>query len=299
MRFAFASLVAVATATLAIASPLTPRQFRSINPDPSVVHGAQKRSGVSTPAFVWANTNAKRFAAGLPPLAPRTNRRHPQSGPPGHLGTRVQAAPRAQTSPKPPVNQQCNIFTTYANGTAVGFLSREWNVFGEYFTFVPAQGPGALLVRFTYSPDSPSQLDFTAVNAPNTTYPFFGGIVGFASDSDNFSPDSFNYAYLGGTTQTPPGSPAVPPEGGSANSFSDVTGIPVSVKSSLWTYDPATQAITPQWINTDGSAPATFIEFVQGVIILTGGPGPVADTFGTADELKFFCAPPLPSVSAS
>jgi hypothetical protein len=50
---------------------------------------------------------------------------------------------------------------------------------------------------------------------------------------------------------------------GDNNSFSAATGIPETIESAIWSYDPATQAITAQWINTDGSAPATHIVYAN------------------------------------
>jgi hypothetical protein len=67
-----------------------------------------------------------------------------------------------------------------------------------------------------------------------------------------------SYAYLAGTTQTPAG-PAVAGD----HSFSASTEIPEEYESAVWSYDPKTQAITSQWINTDGSAPATHIVYAN------------------------------------
>jgi hypothetical protein len=66
-----------------------------------------------------------------------------------------------------------------------------------------------------------------------------------------------SYAYIAGTTQAPAG-PAFT-EGD--NAFSAATGIPANIESAVWSYDPDTQAITAQWINTDGSTPATHIVY--------------------------------------
>ena len=68
-----------------------------------------------------------------------------------------------------------------------------------------------------------------------------------------------SYAYLGGTTQSPAGLPAFT---GGDNSFSAATGIPKNIQSAIWSYDPKTQAITAQWVNTEGPAPASHIVFV-------------------------------------
>ncbi|KAG9108579.1 hypothetical protein FRC07_008429 [Ceratobasidium sp. 392] len=286
MRFALASFVAVATAALAFAQPHT-RQLKSINPD--IVPAPVDWANLPPAAPVEAGTNAKRFAKGLPPLAPRTRRRHPQRGAPHRLGTRVQAAPRAQTSPTPPENQKCNILVKTGDAT-LGYITPSFNTFGEYGTFQP--GPaGALEISFSYSPDSPSQLDFLATNGPSSTYPYMGAVMGYASDSDNFSQGSYNYAYVAGTQQTPSGSPPVVGD----SSFGTATGIPGDYESAIWTYDPATQAISAQWINTDGSAPGTHLLYANDgndAILLTGDPATLNETFGTDyPEVTFACVP--------
>ncbi|KAJ7664996.1 hypothetical protein B0H17DRAFT_951618 [Mycena rosella] len=177
-----------------------------------------------------------------------------------------------------PRRQTCNILAKGTDGTDYGYISPVWNGFGEYGTFQSAQA-GALELSFSHSPNTPSQIGFTATNSPSVAFPFFGAIVGFASASNDFGAGSYNYAYLGGTTQTAVGS--TPSPGG--NSFSAATGIPESFESAVWTYNPATQAITAQWINTDGSAPATHIVYANDsnqVLTLTGDVSAFQGTFG-------------------
>lgn len=66
----------------------------------------------------------------------------------------------------------CNILVRTTDGSTLGYLGPTWNTFGEYGTF--QEQDGALEVSFSYSPDSPSQLSFTATNSPDATYPFMG-----------------------------------------------------------------------------------------------------------------------------
>jgi len=285
MRFALTSLVTLSAAALAVAQP-SRRAGISFNPD-----GANLRPITGTPGAPEPLTNAKRFAMKLPPAAPRAHRRRPHGVAP-RGGSRVASAPRAATSPLPPVSAKCNIRATGTDGADYGFISPLWNGYGEYGQF-QSSPDGALEVAFSYSPDSPSQIDFTATNGPSATYPFFGAIDGFASTDDDFSIGSYNYAYLGGTTQTPAGSP---PFTQGDNSFSAAYGIPENIESAVWSYDPTTQAITAQWINTDGSAPATHIIFANDynmALALTGDVSAFQDALAVNyPEVLFTCVPP-------
>jgi hypothetical protein len=75
---------------------------------------------------------------------------------------------------------KCNVKVTNVNGTSLGFILPAWNGFGQYGGLQPTQA-GALEISFPYSPDSPSQIDFTATNGPTASFPFFGaGMYPFA-----------------------------------------------------------------------------------------------------------------------
>ncbi|KAG9081977.1 hypothetical protein FRC07_014362, partial [Ceratobasidium sp. 392] len=141
MRFTLTSFAAIAAATLAYAQPHA-RAGKSINPNIDEIPGVMDWSSIAAPA-PEPNTNAKRFAMHLPPLSPRARHHHPQRAAPHRLGTRVQAAPRAQTSPLPPVNQECNILVK-TEDEILGYLAPYFNAFGEYGKFQPDQD-GALL----------------------------------------------------------------------------------------------------------------------------------------------------------
>ncbi|KAG8721910.1 hypothetical protein FRC09_007156 [Ceratobasidium sp. 395] len=296
MRFTFASFVAAAVAAIAFAQPTVRTTTKHINPTPEEIAAARRDNQLGS-ARAEPNTNAKRFAKHLPPLAPRDHRRSPLHAVPTRpTRTRVRSAPRAQTSPRPPVNQQCNILVTGANGDTYGFLSAEFNIFGEYYAFQPDQD-GSLLVKFSYPVDMPSQLNFYAPNANGTgEYPWVAAIVGFASDSDDLGPGSSNYAYLGGAnTTTTPGGPA---ELINVNSFGAATGIPEDTETPIWVYNPDTQDITAQWVNTDRSTPTTFMSYLPDlmVIALTGDLAAFQDTFGTpVNQIFFTCVQPKSS----
>ncbi|KAJ7835133.1 hypothetical protein B0H14DRAFT_2514511 [Mycena olivaceomarginata] len=272
-----AVITVLAVAALASASSAGTPTHRKLNPAPADMAHTTPRGYIharSAPA-----TNARRFSLGLPPLAPRHHR--------------VGVAARAVSSPVPPTTQTCNIAVQSYDQT-FGYLSATWNGFGEYGQFQADQA-GSLEVTFSYTPDSPSQLNFVATNSPSPTYPYFGAISGFASESDDFGSGSYNYAYLGGTASTPAGSPPVSTNSGDNNSFSAATGIPETIESAIWSYDPATQAITAQWINTDESTPATHIVYANDynqALVLTGSVAAFQGTLGAPyPEVTFTCVP--------
>lgn len=311
MRFAFSSLVALVSVALVVAQ--TPTQHPQLNPDPSVV----RPIGDKKPAPAQPQTNAKRFAAGLPPLSPRAHRRRDRNGGDPHGGRPGGGRPGGGRddddddrgkgkghkggygyyppvpSPCPPINAKCNILVkNAADGSVFGFISPTWNIFGEYGIVQPGQA-GSLEVSFTYQKDKPAtHLDFLATNGPGAAYPLVGATVGFVSPSNDLVAGGYNYAYITGTTQIPAG----PPVGADNNSFGGTTGIPKAAESAIWNYDPKTQAITPQWINTDGSpAPTNLVyanDFNQ-AFILTGDVPVFQGTFGVPyPPITFTCVPP-------
>lgn len=77
---------------------------------------------------------------------------------------------------------------------------------------------------------------------------YLGLIDGFSNESPDLGPGSYNYVYLGGTSQTPSGSkPLV-----QSNSFSDATNLPEAVESAVWELS-SNGILTAAWINPDGS----------------------------------------------
>ncbi|KAG8965096.1 hypothetical protein FRC00_011017 [Tulasnella sp. 408] len=199
----------------------------------------------SVKPIVGRMTNAKRLALKLPPLKPKALRRVKNKD----------------------------------DDSVLGYLTRNINTFGEYGTFQPAQAD-SLEVTFYASPDDPSpeELDLHADNGPTATFPYVG--AGYASDSDDFGTGSYNYAYVAGTQQSPAGSSAQVGD----NTFSIATGIPGDWESAIWKYNRATQEITAQWINTDGSSPATYIIYANDgndALIITGDADTLNETFGT------------------
>ncbi|KAG8984693.1 hypothetical protein FRB90_005157 [Tulasnella sp. 427] len=184
-------------------------------------------------ANVGRMTNAKRLAMGLPPLKPKSLRR----------GTRAASARRSSTSPVPPTLHGCNIQAKWtSDGSFIGYLSPTLDSRGRYGAFQATQA-GALEVQFYAQDDECSdELDLVAVNGPNSAYPYVGATV---------STDGLTYAYITATTQTSPGSDAVP----QGNSHDSTHG----TESAIWKYDPLTQAITPQWYSGGPKADGSLV----------------------------------------
>ncbi|QRV78630.1 hypothetical protein RhiJN_06645 [Ceratobasidium sp. AG-Ba] len=214
---------------------------------------------------VTPNTNAERFALGMPPLKPKLRRHHIV------LGTRVASAPRAQISPMPYIHVTCNILATFLNGTTFGYLSPTWNENHTYYEFQPTQA-GSLSLSFSYEEEHYQELSLQATNGPaaNSEYPYFGAVLVPEAVDDNFVPvtkrvNSYDdqplaniahsHAYLAGTIATPPGSPAVT----GLNSFNNNQHI----QTAIWVYGSGGGGLIPQWINPDdsrfGRFPATNI----------------------------------------
>ncbi|KZT22496.1 hypothetical protein NEOLEDRAFT_651687 [Neolentinus lepideus HHB14362 ss-1] len=142
----------------------------------------------------------------------------------------------------------------------MGYLSATANSYGEYG--LTSDASAAMRISFGTSSCASSavypELDITAQNGL-TTYPLTGFITGFSNTDNNLYSGSFNYAYFGGVaTETPAGSPAIT----EPNSFSAASGVSRAVESAVWSWSTSTNALTPQWINTDGSFPTNYLVYV-------------------------------------
>ncbi|MDQ6725598.1 MAG: Ig-like domain repeat protein [Actinomycetota bacterium] len=218
-------------------------------------------------------------------------------------------APAAHAAPFTACVQTGTIKVTNTDSnTDIGFVSKTWNSFGE---FVVTTTPSDYL---SVSVPSGSEQSITALNGQNASFPYVGGITGFANTSPNLGPGSSNYAYLGGTTATPAGSPPV----AGANAFTSATGIPEPIESAIWTqqasstlttaasatvalggqvHDTATlgattnNALVPQWINTDSSKPVTHLVDITNILVITGDVTVFQNTFGAASNVALTLVP--------
>ncbi|KAF9007523.1 hypothetical protein BDQ17DRAFT_1350810 [Cyathus striatus] len=271
MRFnTLLSLICTAVPlTLATVTPtLTTRdESISLNPPVSVVQEHTVSDHVDTRRW----TNARRLAEGLP-LNPPKRRRG--------------AAARAVPSSTPHQTLEGYLLVSKReDGTALGYVASNYNTFGELGR-TEADKSLALKVKFDATSAAVGASDIEIVGA---SYPFFGAISGFSNSNDNFATGSFNYAFLGATAHTDPGSSAVVAE----NSFTAATAIAKGVESSIFTYDPATMKFAAQWINTDGNSPATSIAYSasESALILTGDEGAFVNTFGAVEWVTLTFVP--------
>ncbi|KIO30742.1 hypothetical protein M407DRAFT_20269 [Tulasnella calospora MUT 4182] len=216
--------------------------------------------------IVGRMTNAKRLAMGLPPLKPKALRR----------GTRAASARRSATSMLPPILHKCNILVKNAvDGSSFGYLAPAPGGINDYYGVFQQSQAGSLEVSFYTSPDdpSPSELDFFAENAPDPSSPYFGAHMFFGIGGRELSAENGSLAGIGGdATQTQPGSPATD-----------------EWESAIWKYNPITQDITAQWINSDGSSPPTNLVY-WGDFEIIGLTGNISDY----QSITFTCVPPLP-----
>ncbi|KAG8693586.1 hypothetical protein FRC11_002803, partial [Ceratobasidium sp. 423] len=254
MRFSISSFFTLAVAATAVVAQPAKRAV-SVNPP----HRLNQHVDLTAlpPAQVGPVTNAKRFAQGLPPL-PIKRRGGPHNDGAYHReGTRVAAAPRAETSSTPPTNTKCNILAKTSDGATLGYISAAFNDFGEYGT---PQGSQAGALEISFPQGSTSQVSFVAASAPDAinSFPYLSAAVGYMSDGDDLGSGSSNYiAITGNSGPTDPGSP---PSSSTSNSYTTRTGQPANSETSIWTYDPTTQNIQAVWVNTDGkSVPTTFV----------------------------------------
>ncbi|KZP00267.1 hypothetical protein CALVIDRAFT_533912 [Calocera viscosa TUFC12733] len=193
-------------------------------------------------------TNAKRFAANLAPLKPKSL----------YTPTKVQVA-RWSNSPSPspstsagPAGACSGYISVYAVGQGpAGWLSATvMNVTGVYST-TTTDKTQALKVSIPCLTTNPSLLK--AANGPDSKTPYVGFIQ--EEDEPDIAPGADNFGLIGPTASTASGAkPAV------GDSYYDViTDDTTFIEASVWKYDSKTYELTAAWINTDGSSqPATL-----------------------------------------
>ena len=163
-------------------------------------------------------------------------------------------------------------------GTTLGYLADD----ASYWTpLLSPTSSGALIVDFTLDGTSGTQINLAPENL-SEGYPYFGPVVGRDSTSPDIAPGSFNYLYFGGTNGTAPGSTPQP-----GNYFSTSTGLDKPSESAVWNIDVIGLTLIPQWVNTDGSTPATLV-FLQSNHVYAGG-----------DPAAFMTRFPAPVTSAT
>ncbi|KAJ6523281.1 hypothetical protein DFH09DRAFT_1190712 [Mycena vulgaris] len=156
----------------------------------------------------------------------------------------------------------CNILVRGADGTEYGYISPVLNADGFYANFQPAKA-GALAVSFSYSATASSRLNMKVSNAPKPS-PFLGGIV-LGNSRSALRRSGYTSVPLGLTCTTPPsGAPRVFSNDNSSSALAPADKRESRyLESSIWRYNPATQALTAQWINPEGDEPETTIVLAE------------------------------------
>jgi hypothetical protein len=154
------------------------------------------------------------------------------------------------------------VITVNSGSTRLGYLADDPN----YWTpLINPASSGALIVDFTLDGTLGTRINLDPETYSQGAFPYFGAVEGRDSTSADIAAGSFNYLYLGGTNGTAPGSTAQ-----AGDYFSTSTGLAKPGESAVWNIDVIAGTLLLQWINTDGSAPPTFL-FVQSNHVYGGG----------------------------
>ena len=149
--------------------------------------------------------------------------------------------------------------------------------------------------------DAGSPFSILELNNPaSADFPFFGGVQGLDSTGNDFAAGSSNYAIMVGVTQTAPGASATLANNSFTPYFAPVS-TPRYAESAVWSFS-AGNVLTPQWINSDGSRPATSLVlsediFLAGtsIFVLTGDPAQSQTIFGPGPTVNLTFVPgPIP-----
>ncbi|KAL1747822.1 hypothetical protein HDZ31DRAFT_80122 [Schizophyllum fasciatum] len=176
-------------------------------------------------------TNAQRFARGLPPLAPAYLRR--TSG--------TESAEQGHPSAKPPVTYTGRLEVRLADGHVLGSV-RNWEGASSISGVAFGGSDEELSVSFSTSGGN-KPFDILATN-PKFPAPYYVGAYG------NSALAKGSYATIGfnNVGQTPAGSKPV--------KVNDAY-----YESAIWTFNPKTKGLTPHFVNPDGSKPKTQLVY--------------------------------------
>ncbi|EJU06638.1 hypothetical protein DACRYDRAFT_92553 [Dacryopinax primogenitus] len=241
-------------------------------------------SALAVPPVMWTLeegwTNAKRFAANLAPLKPKS-----LYAPTKVLASRHSASPSPSPSSGP--TSVCSGFVSvYSVGQGPsGWLSATvMNATGVYSTTTMDKSQ-ALKVSIPCITKDHSALK--AYNGPDkkTCY------VGFIQEEDepDIGAGSENFGLIGPTAWTDSGAkPAV-----GDNYYDVITDDPTLIEASVWKYNSKTTELTAAWINTDGSSvPSTlFWDTDYYWFGFTGDLGKLISEYGSGNnfvQVKFY-----------
>jgi len=243
MRFFSISLAIFSGCSTALAivnhrptSTLASRDLPPLNPPESTIINHKLASRAPAP-----QSNAKRLAAGLPPLPPakRWSERKADRA----------VLPRTSSSACKPG------FIRVNNGTTIlGYLSLVLNQFGEYSNVVSATSDSnALKVCVLPASSVSGYSDIKEVNPMVSSLPFLGIFQGFYSDA-TLSATAPAYVFFGQVATTVPGAvPSAPKtsSAGTQTSFGIATDIYEGYESNVWRVDSSTGEMQLWWTNPD------------------------------------------------
>ncbi|KAH0582684.1 hypothetical protein J132_06454 [Termitomyces sp. J132] len=195
-------------------------------------------------------TNAQRMARGLPPLPPRFKWTVPgrrNNGPPTPAGGWY---PKPSTKPPPPPPS-----TPYSGclevrddqGNALGHV-KNTNTSSPIGGLSLSKGDGDLKVSFNV-PQPSVPFDVLATN-PIFSEPYYVGAAG-TLDINWLDPTSKNTLAFTNVQQTPAGSVSL------LSTFDST----LMVQSAIWSFNSDSNRLTAQYINPDGSSPATVLAY--------------------------------------
>ncbi|KAF8324545.1 uncharacterized protein EI90DRAFT_3075014 [Cantharellus anzutake] len=199
---------------------------------------------------VHGETNAKRFANGLPPLPPAWRR--------NIRASRTDAAKRAQGSGTTTWSGRIKV-TGASGGGALGYLT----LTSAQDRYIVGKASSADTFTATLFQSGITQsVSFKDTNAPSS-HPYLAGLV---SPGSPLRTTNQNFATLGDSVQTSPNS--TPQSGGGVSIAGD------EYETAIWDYDASSQNIAPKWVNHDSSTPAISIlwDATGQAIYLTANP---------------------------
>ncbi|KAJ7293968.1 hypothetical protein C8J57DRAFT_1211347 [Mycena rebaudengoi] len=221
-------------------------------------------------------TNAMRLARGLPLNKPRR---------------------RSNNLPRIPVPSNSPYRTVYhsllevrgvASGLTLGYVSKNF-ITGHGDFGITNKTEQALQVDFGLDgtgTTSSSYIDFYPQNADSSAFGYLGFIQAIEDTDSNISFGSFQYGYLGLTSQTSRLSLPVTPSGSDSNMYTHQTGVSRTYESAIWSVDITYGFVDASWINQDESYPTTILFLdANGAIRFGGDLGVYRNHSGPATEI--------------
>lgn len=136
------------------------------------------------------------------------------------------------------------------DGEFVGYVSKG-NKYNNPFYGVTSNVADAVLVSIPTG----SGVSITRSNAPDSSHPYLGFVVGPESISNDLEAGSFNDALLLATSFSPPNSTA-------SHQVSNTFITYAAGESSVWSSPAGSDVLTPEWTNEDSSTASTTLLYL-------------------------------------